>query len=187
MPGPSGNPSDPGGPGIRGGMQVRVVTLRFDPVLEAFDDSPLQELLKGREVFTIRDRPAEWARCEGVPPCTLFTHRQLSARVKLRPGSPAEGFFRFSTADRYRGVSPRCGLVALLRHGNLEDQGTQRVLRFREMVGITVSDSRRINIGAWNSYSQPSSVEAKVFDASGRLLQTIGFELKRYKAETSFT
>ena len=36
-------------------MQVRVVTLRFDPVLEAFDDSPLQELLKGREVFTIRD------------------------------------------------------------------------------------------------------------------------------------
>ena len=36
-------------------MQVRVVTLRFDPVLEAFDDSPLQELRKGREVFTIRD------------------------------------------------------------------------------------------------------------------------------------
>ena len=36
-------------------MQARVVTLRFDPVLEAFDDSPLQELLKGREVFTIRD------------------------------------------------------------------------------------------------------------------------------------
>ena len=37
-------------------MQVRVVTLRFDPVLEAFDDTPLQELLKGREVFTVRDR-----------------------------------------------------------------------------------------------------------------------------------
>ena len=36
-------------------MQVRVVTLRFDPVLEAFDDGPLQELLKGREVLTIRD------------------------------------------------------------------------------------------------------------------------------------
>ena len=34
-------------------MQVRVVTLRYDPVLEAFDDSSLQEL--GREVFTIRD------------------------------------------------------------------------------------------------------------------------------------
>ena len=36
-------------------MQVRVVTLRFDPVLERFDESPLQELLKGKEVFTIRD------------------------------------------------------------------------------------------------------------------------------------
>ena len=29
-------------------MQVRVVTLRFDPVLEAFDDGPLQVLLTGR-------------------------------------------------------------------------------------------------------------------------------------------
>ncbi len=37
-------------------MQFRVVTLRFDPVLEAFDDTPLQELLKGGEVFTVRDR-----------------------------------------------------------------------------------------------------------------------------------
>ena len=35
-------------------MQVRVVILRFDPVLKAYDDSPLQEL-KSREVFTIRD------------------------------------------------------------------------------------------------------------------------------------
>ena len=77
-------------------MQVRVVTLRFDPVLEAFDDSPLQGLLKGREVFTIRDRPAEWARCEGVSPCMLFTHRQLCARVKVRPGSPASSSLRLS-------------------------------------------------------------------------------------------
>ena len=36
-------------------MRARVVTLRFDPLLEAFDDSPLQELLKAREVFSIRD------------------------------------------------------------------------------------------------------------------------------------
>ena len=36
-------------------MRACVVTLRFDPLLEAFDDSPLQELLKTREVFTLRD------------------------------------------------------------------------------------------------------------------------------------
>ena len=35
-------------------MRARVVTLRFDPLLEAFDDSPLQELLKAREVFSLR-------------------------------------------------------------------------------------------------------------------------------------
>ena len=28
-------------------MLARVVTLRFDPVIEAFDDAPLQEFLKG--------------------------------------------------------------------------------------------------------------------------------------------
>ena len=36
-------------------MLARVVTLRFDPQLEAFDDGPLQEFLKAREVFAIRD------------------------------------------------------------------------------------------------------------------------------------
>ena len=38
-----------------GVMLARVVTLRFDPRLEAFDDGPLQEFLKAREVFAIRD------------------------------------------------------------------------------------------------------------------------------------
>ena len=36
-------------------MLARVVTLRFDPVLEAFDDGPLQEFLKAKEVYAIRD------------------------------------------------------------------------------------------------------------------------------------
>ena len=36
-------------------MLARVVTLRFDPVREAFDDTPLQEFLKRNEVFAIRD------------------------------------------------------------------------------------------------------------------------------------
>ena len=36
-------------------MLARVVTLRFDPLLEAFDDGPLQEFLKARAVVAIRD------------------------------------------------------------------------------------------------------------------------------------
>ena len=36
-------------------MLARVVTLRFDPGIEAFDDAPLQDFLKAREVFAIRE------------------------------------------------------------------------------------------------------------------------------------
>ena len=36
-------------------MLARVLTLRFDPALEVFDEDPLQELLKTREVFAIRN------------------------------------------------------------------------------------------------------------------------------------
>ena len=35
-------------------MPARVVALRFDPLIEAFD-APFQEFLKAREVFAIRD------------------------------------------------------------------------------------------------------------------------------------
>ena len=35
-------------------MLARVLTLRFDPVLEAFDDGPLREFLKAREASAIR-------------------------------------------------------------------------------------------------------------------------------------
>ena len=45
-------------------------------------------------------------------------------------------------------------------------------------VGISVNRNRRTNIGVWNWEKKPSSIEAKVFDASGTLVQTIGFELK---------
>ena len=49
---------DGGREGVRGpsegAMLARVVTLRFDPVLEGFDDEPLQEFLKAKEVFAIR-------------------------------------------------------------------------------------------------------------------------------------
>ena len=36
-------------------MLARVLTLRFDPVLEAFDDGPLHEFLKAREASAIRE------------------------------------------------------------------------------------------------------------------------------------
>ena len=36
-------------------MLASVLTLRFDPVLEAFDDGPLQEFLRAKEVHAIRE------------------------------------------------------------------------------------------------------------------------------------
>ena len=49
--GPSGKPAAPApADGDGGTMRARVVTLRFAPLLEAFDDSPLQELLKTRDL-----------------------------------------------------------------------------------------------------------------------------------------
>ena len=45
-------------------MLARVLTLRFDPASEAFDDGPLQEFLKAKEVHAIREH--FFAR-DGVP------------------------------------------------------------------------------------------------------------------------
>ena len=36
-------------------MLARVITLRFDPVLSSFDDGPLRDFLKDKEVLSIRD------------------------------------------------------------------------------------------------------------------------------------
>ena len=36
-------------------MLARVLTLRFDPALEAFDDGPLREFLKAREAIAVRE------------------------------------------------------------------------------------------------------------------------------------
>ena len=44
--------------------------------------------------------------------------------------------------------------------------------------GISVNQNRRTNIGVFNISTDPSSIEAKVHDAFGMLVQTIGFELK---------
>lgn len=36
-------------------MLARVITLRFDPVIGGFDDGPLRDFLKDKEVLSIRD------------------------------------------------------------------------------------------------------------------------------------
>ena len=36
-------------------MSARVVTLRFDPTLEAFDEGPLQDFLQAKEVHAIHN------------------------------------------------------------------------------------------------------------------------------------
>lgn len=36
-------------------MLMRVITLRFDPVLSGFDDTPLRDFLKDKDVLTVRD------------------------------------------------------------------------------------------------------------------------------------
>jgi hypothetical protein len=37
-------------------MLARVITLRFDPLTGSFDDSPLRDLIKDKEVLAIRGR-----------------------------------------------------------------------------------------------------------------------------------
>ncbi len=40
---------------IRKKMLARVITLRFNSMLESFDDEPLRDFIKDKEVFSIRD------------------------------------------------------------------------------------------------------------------------------------
>ena len=62
-----------------GNMLARVLTLRFDAVLEAFDDSPLQELLRTKEVFAIRDH---FFVRNGVPYLAVLITYRLRPPVK---------------------------------------------------------------------------------------------------------
>jgi len=36
-------------------VRVRILTLRYDPVLDAFDETRLQELVKANRVLAVRD------------------------------------------------------------------------------------------------------------------------------------
>jgi superfamily II DNA helicase RecQ len=65
-------------------MLVRVMTLRFDPVLGGFDDTPLRDFCNA-----LRDWRSERSKREGVPPYVICTNRQFAAMVKARPQSLA--------------------------------------------------------------------------------------------------
>ena len=47
-------------------------------------------------------------------------------------------------------------------------------------VGISVNQNRRTNIGVFNISNDSSSIEAKVFDSSGTMVQVIGFEMNPF-------
>ena len=77
-------------------MRVRLLTLRFENALGGFDDRPLDELLAGRELLTLREH---FFTSGGVPHLLcVVEYREASARtaqqalVKPRPTSarPAE-------------------------------------------------------------------------------------------------
>ena len=80
-------------PGGEGSMLARVLTLRFDPALEAFDDGPLQEFLRSKEVhaisdhFFIRDGVPYLAVLVtyGLPPATMAAPQP----EKAQGGEPA--------------------------------------------------------------------------------------------------
>ena len=67
-----------------GSILARVVTLRFDPSLEAFDDAPLQWFLGAREVRANRDH--FFIRNEVPHRAVLVTHGR---RLPGPPGRPA--------------------------------------------------------------------------------------------------
>ena len=80
-------------PGLRAGgegsMLARVLTLRFDPALEAFDDGPLQEFLKSKEVHAIRDH---FFVRDGTPYlAVLVTYGLRLAATPVEPPEKAQG------------------------------------------------------------------------------------------------
>ena len=60
-------------------MLARVLTLRFDPQLEAFDDQPLREFLAQREVLAVREH---FFHCNHVP------YMAVMVTYALEPATP---------------------------------------------------------------------------------------------------
>ena len=89
--------------------------------------------------------------------------------------SPGEDDQFYMTAEVYSD-SPNGRFSTTVVSGIIPTFVTGREAEYN--VGISVNESRRTNIGVWNWETKPSSIEAKVFDAFGTLVQTIRFELK---------
>ena len=81
-------------------MLARVVTLRFDPLLEALDEAPVRGVLKAREVLAIRDRL--FVR-NGVPYLAVWV--TYGPQAPRRPGIPKA---RQSLATVPSRASSRC-------------------------------------------------------------------------------
>ena len=77
-------------------MLARVLTLRFDPRLEAFDDQPLREFLAQREVLAVREH---FFQCNHVPYMAVMVTYALEPST---PNSPPR-----DTAQGRRGVDWR--------------------------------------------------------------------------------
>ena len=82
-------------------MLVRILTLRFDDALGAFDDSPVQELLKDKEVVAIREH---FFVKNAVPYLTLvisYTLADAAASVPAATKPPkARWYDLLDAADR---------------------------------------------------------------------------------------
>ena len=66
-------------------MLARVMTLRFDPALEAFDDGPLQEFLKAEEPMGSGNTSYSGAGCRTLlclphTSCDLLRHQRNTRR-----------------------------------------------------------------------------------------------------------
>ena len=77
-------------------MLARVLTLRFDPRLEAFDDQPLREFLAQREVLAVREH---FFQCNHVP------YMAVMVTYALEPSTPNSA--PRDTAQGRRGVDWR--------------------------------------------------------------------------------
>jgi superfamily II DNA helicase RecQ len=69
-------------------MFVRVITLRFDPVIESFDDAPLRDFLKDKEVLAIRDH--FFIKNEAPYLVVLVTYAATSAAPPPTVAPPAQ-------------------------------------------------------------------------------------------------
>jgi len=102
----------------------------------------------------------------------VFEYRGGGAVVLI---APSEAHRFYTTAEVYT-ESPSGRFSTTVVNGIIPVYSRGREPEYN--LGISVGQDRRTNIGVLNGEDKPSRVEAKVFDGSGTLVETIGFELK---------